>query len=53
MKYSAPKVTDFGQIGQHTFGGLPTPACMGQGMPRKDTRTCTKDCFSDESCASP
>ncbi len=45
MRYETPTITDYGNIGEHTF--------VQGGTPRKDTRTCTKDTHGDESCPTP
>ena len=42
MRYSKPKVTDYGPITAHTFSGMNPPG--------KDTRMCTKDTHGEESC---
>jgi len=49
VNYEKPTIVDLGSIAQHTFGG----ANPGGQTPRKDTRLCTKDNMSDESCPSP
>lgn len=49
MVYEKPTIVDLGSIAQHTFGGT-NPAGQTVG---KDTRTCTKDMATDESCPTP
>lgn len=49
VNYEKPTIVDLGSIARHTFGGV-NP---GGQTPRKDTKLCTKDNMSDESCPSP